>query len=355
MSAPERMRDGRSAPLPAAESLFALSRDLLCVLTVEGDFTRVSDSCRRLTGYPARALVGQPFLSFVHPLDRELAERAFQRVLESGHADDVPSRFRTFAGSHVSLRWTAVRDDEGGRVFAIAREMRHERERTARRRARAALKAAAAERARLRADLHDGLLQALTGASLKLATAIRLLETNLPSAQRQLANVAVLLQQEQRELRFLVEEMKEGWAPPQAGEQPSLKERLGELARRLHITWDIQLLSFVSGDGALPDALVRPVFGVIHEAVVNAARHGKATAATVQVRLGPDHTQLRISDNGRGLSFKGKLDNEQLHVRDQGPAVLKHRVWSLGGTLSVESCPQGVVVAIRIPFQEQGS
>jgi len=349
MSASELLRDAHAVPLPVAESLFALSRDLLSVLTFEGDFARVSDSVRRLTGYPARALVGQPFLSFVHPLDRELVERAFRAVWECGHADDVPTRFRTFAGSHVSLRWTAVRDDDGARVLVIAREMRHERERTVRRRARAALKAAAAERARLRADLHDGLLQSLTGASLKLATALRQLESDPAAARHLLARVAALLQQEQRELRYLVEEMKEGWAARPAGEQP-LEDRLTELARRLRTTWDIQLLSFVSGDGSLPKTLVRPVFGIVHEAVVNAARHGRATAATVQLKLAPDHVQLLVSDNGKGLSFSGKLDNEQLQTHKQGPLVLKHRVWSLGGTLSVESCPQGVSVAIRIPY-----
>jgi len=87
--------------------------------------------------------------------------------------------------------------------------------------------------------------------------------------------------------------------------------------------------------------------------VVNAARHGKATAASVHVDLAEDHARIRISDNGHGLSFTGRLDDAALREGDQGPAVLKHRVWSLGGSLSVESQPQGVVVSIRIPFEDR--
>ncbi|NJD11250.1 MAG: PAS domain S-box protein [Gemmatimonadetes bacterium] len=352
MSASEPVSDVRSDARPSLELLLELSRDLVCSLTGRGDFIRVSDSCARITGFAPVLLAGQPFVSFVHPLDRELAERAFARVRERGFADDVPTRFRTAAGGHVSLRWTAAHDAHGGQVFMIAREMKHERERTARRRARAALKAAASEREQLRADLHDGLLQTLTGASFKLGGALRLLETDRPAAQRQLEDVARLLQQEQRELRFLVEEMKQGWLERTNAPGPSLFERLTDFARRLHATWDIQLLCFTSGPGTLPERLVRPVFGIVHEAVVNAARHGQATAASVHVDLAEDHVRLRISDNGRGLSFTGTLDNAALRAQDLGPAVLKHRVWSLGGSLGVESQPQGAVVAIRIPFED---
>lgn len=346
------MSDTHPHAQPTLASLLTLSRDLLCTLTRSGVFMQASESCGRIMGFTPSQLAGQSFLALVHPLDRPLAERAFARVLERGYADDVPTRFRTLAGAHVSLRWTAACDGESGQVFMVAREMKYERERTARRRARAALKAAATEREQLRADLHDGLLQTLTGASFQLTSALRLLETDLPGAQRLLENVAQLLQQEQRELRFLVEEMKEGWLE-RSGHGPSLHERLTDLARRLHATWDIELLCFTGGAGNLPERLVRPVFGIVHEAVVNAARHGKATAASVHVDLAEDHARVRISDNGHGLSFTGKLDDTALRDGDQGPAVLKHRVWSLGGSLSVESQAQGVVVSIRIPFEDR--
>jgi signal transduction histidine kinase len=274
-------------------------------------------------------------------------------VRERGHADDVPTRFRTLTGGHTPLRWTATRDGANDQVYVVAREMKHERERTARRRARAALKASAAERARLRADLHDGLLQTLTGASLKLASAIRMLAQDPAGARHLLESVTVLLQQEQRELRFLVEEMKHGWVEGQAASAPSLNDRLTDFARRLHSAWDIELLSFVSGDGTLPEPLVRPVLGIVHEAVVNAARHGKATAATVQVELPGRQVKLRISDNGQGLSFNGHLGDSALRENDQGPAVLKHRVWSLGGSICIDSHDRGVMVAIRIPFEDE--
>jgi len=346
--------DGRGALQAgaSAEALFELSRDLLCTLTLDGRFSRVSESCERLTGFRPHELLGHPLLAFVHPLDRAQAERAFGHALDRGHVDEVPTRFRTASGGHVSLRWGAVADREGDCVYTVARPMRRERERSGRRRARAALKAAAAERARLTADLHDGLLQSLTGASLKLETASRLLDTDRAAALNMLQSVASLLYEEQRELRFLVEEMKGGWSERRASAPASLGDRLTAFARRLHATWDIELFSFLAGAGTLPEKLVRPLFGIVHEAVVNAARHGGARAATVRIGVERDHATVHVSDNGRGLSFTGHLDDAALRAGAQGPAVLMHRVWSLGGRLAIDSRPEGVSVAIYIPFEE---
>jgi signal transduction histidine kinase len=230
--------------------------------------------------------------------------------------------------------------------------MKPERARVRRQAARAAVQAAAVERARLTADLHDGLLQSLTGVSLKLATVARLLDTDPAAARTALTDVADVLYGEQRELRFLVEELKEGWSARRE-DAPPLPARLSEFSRRLHKTWDIQLLSYVTGCGELPERLARPLFGIVHEAVVNAVRHGEASAATVRIDIAAHHATVHIHDNGRGLAFQGRLEDAALRSGVQGPAVLMHRVWSLGGTLSVESTGNGVGVTIHIPFAER--
>ena len=64
------------------------------------------------------------------------------------------------------------------------------------------------ERLRLARNLHDGLLQSLTGMSLQMAAVRRLLEENLHAARDHLLEIQHLIAEEQRDLRFLVRELK---------------------------------------------------------------------------------------------------------------------------------------------------
>jgi signal transduction histidine kinase len=68
--------------------------------------------------------------------------------------------------------------------------------------------AAAEARARLSRDLHDGVLQSLTGAALKLETVQRLWETHQQAAREGLSEIQHLIAQEQRGLRFLIRDAK---------------------------------------------------------------------------------------------------------------------------------------------------
>src|SRR5262249_7743320 len=59
-------------------------------------------------------------------------------------------------------------------------------------------------------DLHDGLLQALTGAGLQLEVARGLVDTDRPAAVERLRDVQRLLAAEQRDLRTLLRDLKPG-------------------------------------------------------------------------------------------------------------------------------------------------
>src|SRR2546426_11852539 len=64
--------------------------------------------------------------------------------------------------------------------------------------------AATEERVRLSPDLHDGVLQSLTGAALKLETAQRLLDKQPAAARQRPAENHHLIAHEQRDLRVFV-------------------------------------------------------------------------------------------------------------------------------------------------------
>jgi PAS domain S-box-containing protein len=345
-----RMALARDVAHTDSAAEFPYCRDLLCICNAAGRVLQVSHSCRRLTGYTSDELCGVMVADLVHDADLLRASRAGRRLLADGSVEEVAVRLRHKHGGWAALRWSAALDGTGTRVFAVGRPMRQERRRLRRSRAIAVLREATAERDRLHSDLHDGLLQSLTGVSLKLATAIRQLPAGAGPALAELESAAELLRHEQLELRFLIEEMKNGWQDIHAKVDVPLDQRLADFARRLYAAWNIHLLVVTSGDGELPRELRPPLLRIVQEAVVNAAKHAAATSATVRIELLPAAVLVRIADNGSGFPFHGRYDDDALRVQRKGPPVLKNRVHALGGSLEIDSTPAGSVLAITIPF-----
>src|SRR5438093_1378282 len=96
--------------------------------------------------------------------------------------------------------------------------------------------AATEERVRLSRDLHDGVLQSLTGAALKLETAQRLLDEQPAAARQRLAEIQHLIADEQRNLRFFI---RDGTLDPLslAAGDVTLETRLRLIAQRLEDVW----------------------------------------------------------------------------------------------------------------------
>lgn len=103
------------------------------------------------------------------------------------------------------------------------------------------LASVAGERIRLARDLHDGLLQSLTGAALQLEMAHRLLaDGNAKDVRERLLDVQRLLIEEHRSLRFFIQGMK----PISLSRHlvaSSLKDRLDELRKRLGRQWGLDV------------------------------------------------------------------------------------------------------------------
>ncbi len=202
-------------------------------------------------------------------------------------------------------------------------------------------------RRELAQELHDGVLQVLAGAGLKLETALRLLTDRPEEARRQVAEVREALEEEQRLIRFFVDTYA---GDPLEVEPPSLAEALRRTAARVRLVWrvDIRLAAEVTRE---PDRAVRhAVCRLVQEAAANAWRHGGAEAVDVEVATNETGVAFRVSDNGSGFPYEGRWDYEALVRERKGPWSLRRRLESLGGTLSLESGPEGATVEMMIPF-----
>lgn len=205
------------------------------------------------------------------------------------------------------------------------------------------------ERIRLSRDLHDGVLQSLTGIGLRLAAVRGLMEENPQAARVSLEAVQRLLTLEQRDLRFFIQELKP--RPLRPAGDVSLAFRVIELIQRIELEWGLRADLRIEGlEEPIPEPLAREVYHLVREALVNAARHGEASAVRVEIRRAASgQLSIVVSDNGRGFPFEGRLSHAALAQGSLGPRNLFERVSSLRGTLELESGPSGARLEIALP------
>ena len=201
------------------------------------------------------------------------------------------------------------------------------------------------ERIRLARDLHDGVLQSLTGIRLQLQALAEQGDDGSSSRDRLLA-IERAIAIEQRELRLFIDDIRpERRVTADAGK---LAHGLEEMGRRLGLEWKTPIMIRVSpSDATLPQPIYRTLRLMIHEAVINALKHAQPSRVTVDVQAG-DLAQLTVSvaNDGHGFPFTGRMEHHALISSNAGPLSLRDRVVALGGKMAVESTPTGSCVEI---------
>lgn len=201
--------------------------------------------------------------------------------------------------------------------------------------------AAREERIRVARDLHDGVLQGLTGVRLELR-AMATQSPDSPGALReQLVSLERALAMEQRELRFFISGLEPG-SNRRINQQSTLAQRLDSVRERLALEWKTPVTLRVSPRvTSVPDVVEEALPLMINEAVVNALKHAQPSRVTVDVESADGHIRVAVSDDGHGFPFKGRFDHEALALSHDAPRSLFDRVSALGGHLSIESSDRG--------------
>ncbi|MET7401340.1 AAA family ATPase [Dactylosporangium sp. NPDC005572] len=185
---------------------------------------------------------------------------------------------------------------------------------------------AAADQARRRIerDLHDGAQQRLVALALQLRAAQAALPPELDGLAAQLDRAVAGARSAVDELR----EISHGIHPAiltEGGLGPALRT----LARRSPIAVDLD----VHAVGRLPEQVEVSAYYIVAEALTNAAKHARASTATVTVEADTAHTVLRVAVRDDGI---GGADL----TLGTGLVGLKDRVEALGGRIVLHS-PRG--------------
>ena len=193
-------------------------------------------------------------------------------------------------------------------------------------------------RRRFERDLHDGAQQKFVAAALRLRTAQAGVPPDLPGLADELDEAAAALTGAIDELRVFAQGIH-----PAILAEGGLGPALRKLARQssLPVELDVQL------NGRLPETVEVAAYYVVSEALTNAAKHGRATSATLHVDASPGRLRVSVRDDGVGGAQFG---------RGSGLLGLKDRVEALGGEIALQSEPgAGTSLAVELPLTEIGA
>jgi signal transduction histidine kinase len=228
----------------------------------------------------------------------------------------------------LALSWAfTLRRRVETRTALLAREVR----------ARHDAELLSAERARLAADLHDGIAQTLTGAAfqLEVAQAAPDPNTHLSLAQR-------LLDRSRDDLRRALWDLTPG-----ALLERDLPGALAQTGRELSAEACSVEVRTEGTPVPLPDRLRAHLFRVGQEAISNAVRHGEAKRIDVCIRYAGEQVVLTVADDGRGFEPKAAPGPETGHF---GLRALRERLHRLGGELTIESGATGTRLVATVPL-----
>lgn len=203
------------------------------------------------------------------------------------------------------------------------------------------------ERNRLAANLHDTLLQTISGLNYQLMAC----ETELLPATNQkvsqLATARRMIQRAQEDLRGTVWTLR---VLPLQGR--SFAEAFRLMANRLvegrHVTVVVKVDSELP---RLPEFVAGNLLLLAQEAIHNAIKHANASRIETHVLLAPDrqHITLLVRDDGVGFTTQAQ---PPLDARHFGLAGMRERAERLGGKFQIESelgC--GTTVFAKVPLK----
>ncbi len=133
----------------------------------------------------------------------------------------------------------------------------------------------------------------------------------------------------------MLEELR---APPPRGPLVFELERLRDTYRGLGLTVDLVLDDAVA---VVDDAHAAVFVDSAKEALTNAVRHGRASEATVAVRVAADSVALDVFDNGGG-----SVDDVREGFGLQG---MRERAAACGGDVVVAGYDEGLRLTVTLP------
>ena len=202
------------------------------------------------------------------------------------------------------------------------------------------------ERLRIARELHDDTIQNLLVVYRRMEL-IQATETD-PQKQQQLCTLHEMIGQTLQGVRLISQDLR-----PMMLDDLGFVPAVQMLVRKAHegrgAIPDAQLE--VQGDGKpLPSDTELALYRIVQEALNNVRKHARATSVQVTIEYQPGTIRMIIADDGVGFVVPASF-TELVQSGNLGLMGIQERVWSVGGTLHVEShLERGTKITIVVPL-----
>ncbi len=198
------------------------------------------------------------------------------------------------------------------------------------------------ERTRIAREIHDELGQALTALKMELHWCIQRLPKDDMVLSERAKKLLKLVDENVHLVQRISSELRPGLLD-NLGLSAAIEWQAGQLSERTGITFD-----FLSEpeDIVLDQTRSTALFRIFQETCTNIVRHADATRAEIFLKATPLEVELRVTDNGKGITGK-QISNP----RSFGLMGIKERSLSLGGEVEISRAESsGTTVRVRIPM-----
>lgn len=201
--------------------------------------------------------------------------------------------------------------------------------------------AAAEERVRLARELHDVISHSISVIAVQTQAVRRRLRPDQDRESDDLLMVESTAREAMAELRRLFGVLRSEDGGLSLAPQPGL-DQLEQLVDHVRSTGlDVKLASTVDGTSLQP-GLSLAAYRIVQEALTNVMKHASATSVIVTVDRDGDTLDVRVEDDGRGLTRASG---------GHGLRGIRERAELYGGTLDVGPSDRGgVCIAARLPI-----
>ena len=203
------------------------------------------------------------------------------------------------------------------------------------------------ERKRISHELHDEIVQILTGISLHLAVLARQDEVDVKDLKKKIVRTQRLVTKSLNIVHEFAGQLRPA-ALDDLGLIPALRSYMRDYAQRTGLA--IHFMGFTHGKTEQLDSTKRTVlYRVAQEALVNVAKHAQASVVNVSIQKLRGTIRLEVKDDGKSFEVQRVLSTKG--NKGLGLLGMRERVEMVGGRFAVESAPgRGTTIRAEIPF-----
>ncbi|MGB0368142.1 MAG: tetratricopeptide repeat-containing sensor histidine kinase, partial [Flavobacteriales bacterium] len=198
------------------------------------------------------------------------------------------------------------------------------------------------ERKRIAKDLHDGIVQTLTGLSLRLQKQFSSLSVDA-SEKEKFAESQSMLDESIGEVRTISHQMMPR-VLSEMGLIPALDDMLNKSLGNTEIQYEFEHHK-VEGE-RFPENLEISLYRICQELINNIIKHSEAKAVSIQLLKTKSHLVLVVEDNGKGFKLDSVVNQNGIGLMN-----ISSRAKAINGEVNYQPSPeQGTVATIRIPL-----